>query len=227
MHTFSAAQAVLQKSSAEPISHCIYGLPTAAFLAPASTGLWGFSSSRLLSPAETLDQEQGLSHSQHLILCVVMSCSEHAWTRFSLRSHKPGCTLTAEIMELLSAQLWRWMLRVSSSHVCLLCCPNGLPRKKHQCLNEKICLHISLIHSQPNTHHLLQSAVHTIKGFIFVLHYLSVIMECLSRAAFLCVCLKKWGICHFLHFLLYHLHFPFCPHIISCFPSIRQPAPLR
>lgn len=186
-----------------------------------------FSFSRLLSPAETLDQEQGLSHSQHLILCVVMSCSEHAWTRFSLRSHKPGCTLTAEIKELLSAQLWRWMLRVSSSHMCLLRCPNGLPRKKHQCLNEKICLHISLIHSQPNTHHLLQSAVHTIKGFIFVLHYLSVIMECLSRAAFLCVCLKKWGICHFLHFLLYHLHFPFCPHIISCFPSIRQPAPLR
>lgn len=42
MHTFSAAQAVLQKSSAEPVIHCIYGLPTAAFLAPASTGLWGF-----------------------------------------------------------------------------------------------------------------------------------------------------------------------------------------
>lgn len=68
------------ESSAEPVTHCIYGLPRAAFLTPASTGV--FSPSHLLSPAETLDQEQGLSQSQHLILCVVMSCSEHVWTRF-------------------------------------------------------------------------------------------------------------------------------------------------
>lgn len=164
-----------------------------------------------------------------------MSCSELAWTRFPLRSHKPGCTHTVQKSwrqgkegntELLSAQFWRWMLRVSSFHVCLLHCPNGLSRKKHQCLNEKICLHISLIQSQPNTHHLLQPAVHTIKGFVLVLHHLSIIMECLWSAAFLYVCLKKWGICHFIHFLLYHLHFPFCLHIISCFPSTRQPAPL-
>lgn len=87
-------------------------------------------------------------------------------------------------------------------------------------------VHISLIHSQLNPHHYLQPALNIIKGFIFVLQNLSVIMECLCSAAFLCVCLK-WGTCHFLHFLLYHLHFLFCPHTISFLLSTIQPAPLR
>lgn len=84
-------------SSVEPVTHCIYAninLPTAASLIPVNTGFFSFS--RLLSLAETLDQEQGLSQSQYLILCVGMSCSEHEWTRFSLKSHKPSCTHTVQ-----------------------------------------------------------------------------------------------------------------------------------
>jgi len=88
-----------------------------------------------------------------------------------------------------SAQIWRWILMGSLLHLCLLLHPNGLEGKKHQCQNEKY-VHIPLIHSQLNPHHYLQPALHIIKGFIFMLQNLSIIMECLWSAKFLCVCEK-------------------------------------
>lgn len=140
-----------------------------------------FSSSHLLSPVETLDQEEGLSHSQHLIFCAALSMDkvflEESQTR--LYSH------SAEIMEAREGGQHRTSLcptlKMNAKGVLIPCVPPTLSQwvvKEKTPVPEwkKICLHTSLIHSQPNTHHLLQATVHTIKGFIFVLNYLSIIM---------------------------------------------------
>lgn len=128
-------------------------------------------------------QEFGPMHSVVLLWQV---CIKWLQTKLHMHSTEAACEGQLEEREF-SAQFWRWMLMGSLLHLCLLLCPNLLGGKKHQCQNEKY-VHIPLIHSQLNPHHYLQPALHIIKEFIFMLQSLSIIMECLWSAKFLCVC---------------------------------------